>query len=1447
MTLIDILFSTTIRLFHRAIGLYRAAISCVVRFLSTVIIGVTWMGFSSPVGAQVNSNTPPPTGLTALAASDPASAILLSWTAPQEETPVHYEVGYSVDSGTAWTDLTEEIQDTSYTATEGLSGKALSVLRYRVRAVYLTAGNNNQNSGWHEMSSAPVVSNLVTTPEAPSGLQAVAGDSWVQLDWSTPSSSGSGGITKYQYRQSSDGGSSWSPDWTDISGSSDSTDTHTVTGLTSGTGYTFQVRAMSVFGAGTSSVEVTAKPLGSDYAAELLSAKLAGNTTHAWYVLTWKPPTATLDAQTRAINNYSNDNGATWNQLSEITDITVNGESLKTGRGPDFARATLVTGNEVVVLIKAVHEGPNSNALTIRAVVPPSFTDGAAATREVAENTAAEEFIGDPIDASGDGTITYSLGGTDGNSFNFNGDTGQLSTKDSLDYEGHNPYSVTVTATDGFHASSSIDVTINVTDEDEAPDAPTGLSVSQATFSTLTLTWTAPDTSDRPPLTGYKVQYQKPRNPGTWLNAPHSGTEATAILSNLNPGRAYNMQVRAVNDEGESPWVSVTGVTQSNTFPVIDTPSFLEVKENITSVVTLSATDPDSGDSQSWSLSGGADQSHFSISGDVLSFKAPKDFENPDDTDGDHRYEVMIHVTDRWSASAAKDVVVMIMDEDEPPAAPSGLNVLESDTSSITLLWVGPDTSDRPRVTGYDVQYRTPRNTGAWLDAPHSGAAVTTKISGLTENAEYDLRVRARNDEGTGDWATTSATAVVNRAPTIQMESFIDVPEHTTSIVTLSARDPDSGATQNWNLIGGADQSHFSISGDALSFTVEKDFENLDDADGQGDYEVRVQVDDGLGGRDSLDLVVSITDQNEPPETPGGLRVSQATPSALTLTWTAPDTSDRPPVTAYKVRYRTPRGKGAWLNAKHFGVETTVTLLGLVASTEYEVWVQAVNADGGSHWAIGVGQTLSVDAPAIATLGPFDVNEDQTRVAHLQATSPKKKALTWSIKGGDDEDHFFLTKSGKLSFRGLKNFEAPDDDDGDGTYDLTVGVGDETDEVVADIQVRLHDVNEAPVISSPDLLGVDENETEVALLEANDDDAGASLTWSIIGGEDRSHFALTTDTTNNSGELSFVNAKDFENPDDANSDGIYLLRVEVNDGSHQVQQELWVQLRDDLETISIAGAPVINTLGPFNVGEGQTAVAILEATDAESDPLNWSIVEGKDGGHFALTTDTTNNTGELSFVDAKDFENPDDANFDGIYFLTVEVHDGSHGTRTNLLVRLQNLDEVPEVDNSNPINMGEGGQDGTISLQATNDKGGGSLSWSLVGGDDEQYFSLTSDGELTFNPGSNSAAPRDNDGDGTYDLTVQVSDGKNTTVVNIQVQLSQKVGPGEGADVSSEVDSPGSQSCGSITQASSPWSPGPGSSEGGGGSPLGGVLLFLGILLCPVLFVQWLRLASESD
>ena len=112
-----------------------------------------------------------------------------------------------------------------------------------------------------------------------------------------------------------------------------------------------------------------------------------------------------------------------------------------------------------------------------------------------------------------------------------------------------------------------------------------------------------------------------------------------------------------------------------------------------------------------------------------------------------------------------------------------------------------------------------------------------------------------------------------------------------------------------------------------------------------------------------------------------------------------------------------------------------------------------------------IAQTIT--APDITSEGPFLVDEGETAVATLTADDSDTAAgdLIWSKTGGADSAKFSLTSAGVLTFSAAKDYEAPDDDDADGTYEVTVQVSDGSDSDSADLVVTLENVVELTALS----------------------------------------------------------------------------------------------------------------------------------------------------------------------------------------------------------------------------------------------------------------------------------------------------------------------------------------------------------------------------------------------
>ena len=95
-------------------------------------------------------------------------------------------------------------------------------------------------------------------------------------------------------------------------------------------------------------------------------------------------------------------------------------------------------------------------------------------------------------------------------------------------------------------------------------------------------------------------------------------------------------------------------------------------------------------------------------------------------------------------------------------------------------------------------------------------------------------------------------------------------------------------------------------------------------------------------------------------------------------------------------------------------------------------------------------------------------------------------------------------------------------------------------------------------------------------------------------------------------------------------------------------------------------APVITRAGPFRAPVGSTEVfGVLEADDADGDPLRWSIAGGADSPVFTLDEAT----GELSFS-SDTYGLTDSADGNAEYELIVKVSDGYNQASTGVMVFL---------------------------------------------------------------------------------------------------------------------------------------------------------------------------------
>ena len=147
--------------------------------------------------------------------------------------------------------------------------------------------------------------------------------------------------------------------------------------------------------------------------------------------------------------------------------------------------------------------------------------------------------------------------------------------------------------------------------------------------------------------------------------------------------------------------------TGSPTNLTLNSGSSVNFNENNTigaTIGTLAATDPTPGDTFTYSLAcsvAGADDSHFSVSGNTLRAGSVYDYEAPTDTNTDNTYRVCVRVTDASSNTYDRTFSVVIQNvDDTAPSKPTTPNLLStSDTGSSSVDNITTDTTPTFRVS----------------------------------------------------------------------------------------------------------------------------------------------------------------------------------------------------------------------------------------------------------------------------------------------------------------------------------------------------------------------------------------------------------------------------------------------------------------------------------------------------------------------------------------------------------------------------------------------------------------------------------------------------------------------------------------------------------------------------------------------------------------------------
>ena len=694
-----------------------------------------------------------------------------------------------------------------------------------------------------------VVFKTKTRPDAPKNLKAAQGDGQVMLTWDKPddipSSSTKVAISSYEVRSKTESGSYST--WATISTTSnDNNISHTVTGLTNGTKYTFQVRAVSTNGNGdvSAAVESTPQVPLPGQVTGLKTTEGDGKITLSW-----------TDPGNSSITRYLLASATGNNTPSNFTEIAGSGARTTTHTVEGLTNDT--TYSFRLRARNAGGDGAPSETVTATPHEGPDRPQGFKATPGDRQVTLTWDDQSDDDVRGGIGkfqfrqrTGTYSGDGADGTpvtiswgnpgnwvdipvsnddpNSNRRAVIGSLANNTPYGYELR---AVSAGGSPGEAAPSPEDGPLAATPH-QKPVGPQGFSLTPGDGS-VTLHWTdKPRNIHNALVTGYQYRQSKDDRSswGEWEDIPGNAlTIREHVVDGLRNGDIYYFAIRAVTAVHEGQQQPRVGSELSTTPDVAPAAPALGVLEpgagqvklvwthtatNTAEVANWQYRQKESGATAwgAWTDIRGSDKDTREYTVGSLQNNTTYDFQVRGKTSGG--------VTGLPSdpPKSARPAAV--------PRKP-GTPAVEAGDTRVTLTWADPND------VGIDKYQYEKNGDGTWEDMEGSSATTTTyTVTGLANRTAYTFKIRAVSVGGTGPASEPSAPVTPDTAPRMPSNFRLEPGNATITLVwddqsndeadiqrwqyqEKVGRDADWPAT--WTDIGGSDENSTSFERDRLT------------------------------------------------------------------------------------------------------------------------------------------------------------------------------------------------------------------------------------------------------------------------------------------------------------------------------------------------------------------------------------------------------------------------------------------------------------------------------------------------------------------------------------------------------------------------------------------------------------------------------------------------------
>jgi titin len=491
------------------------------------------------------------------------------------------------------------------------------------------------------------------------------------------------------------------------------------------------------------------------------------------------------------------------------------------------------------------------------------------------------------------------------------------------------------------------------------PFAPTNLSISSSTDSSITLSFTPPSDTGGSTITGYNYSLDGGAN---FSSASWTSPATTIIISGISRSNNYNIVLQAVNVNG----IGASSSSIAATTFILTAPTNVSLVSTTSTSATLSFTVPSYTGSSitgyNYSLDGGATFSSatwtspatsLSISG--LTVNTP--------------YSIILQAVNANVNGASSTPVVITPGV---PFAPTNVSVTSTTLTSVTLSFTAPSIDGGSSITGYKYSLNDGALTNATWTSPATTLTCSTGINNpptLIINAvikTFTIRIVAVNANGNSPYS--SNVRVIPGAPT--PPTALSCSSSTTNTATITFTPGDTGGNTIINYLyslNGGDYDQLNPADSSSPITIPNVSPNVT-------YTISLKSINNKYYISEPSSVLSFTVPLCAPAAPTNLSVTSTTSTTAVIAFSAPNNGGSA-ITNYK--YST---DGGTTFTAFSPAQTTspVTVSNLTVANSYSIQLQAVNSNGTGSASSSI--SVKPGVPLLPTIIGVNYNTPYTTV-----------------------------------------------------------------------------------------------------------------------------------------------------------------------------------------------------------------------------------------------------------------------------------------------------------------------------------------------------------------------------------------------------------------------------------------------------------------------------------